>query len=93
MEKDQKLPNIKKIKVITAQVNHYQTAIVLTNHNPSTKNFFALDHQIDKIHKTIHKTDIADQIFETISIELITLDQTLIEVITKTMKEIVQIPT
>ena len=92
MEKDQNLTN-KKIKVITAQGNHSQTAILQTDYNPSTKLVIAKDHQVDKIHKNIHKTDLVNQILKTISIELFILDQTLIEVITQTIKESVQIPT
>ena len=38
----------------------------------------------DKIHKTIHKRDIADQIVLTISIEITSLDQIQIEVFSQT---------
>ena len=61
------------MKVTLAQVNHSQNSIVKTDHNPPSQKIFAEDHQIDRTHKSIHKTDIADQTVKTISIEKITL--------------------
>ena len=51
------------------------------------------DHQIKAIHKTIHKIDIADQIVKTIIIEIFTLDQTLLGIITQAIQETVHIQT
>ena len=53
----------------------------------------AEDLQIHEIHKMFHKTDTADQIAKTASIELITQGQTQTEVIARTTTEIVPIQT
>ena len=84
----------KTLKAIIAQENHSQLAIVKTDYYPLILKNFVDDHQIDETHKTLHKTDIIDEIVKTISTETIILDQTPIEVTTLTIIEIfyTQIP-
>ena len=59
LKKDPKLPN-KIFKGTRAQINRFEIAIVIFDHNPSIEIIFAEDHQIDEIHKIVHKIDIAD---------------------------------
>ena len=61
-------------------------AIAKTDHNHRFQITLA-NHQIDKLHKSIYKTDIADRIVKTIKAEIIILYQTLIEVIIQTKTE------
>ena len=92
MKKDQRLPN-KNNRIINAQENRSQIAIKRTDHKPHNLIILAEDHQIDKIHRTIHKIDIADQTAKIISVEIFTLDWILIEVITQTKNEMTQFQT
>ena len=52
----------------------------MIGHNPLILIIVAEDHQIDKTHITVHKTDITGQIVKTISTEKITLDQNPMEI-------------
>ena len=71
---------------------------IITDHNPLIKIYFAEDHQIDEIHKIVHKTDIVDQIVDhvvdqKISMEMITQDQTQKKIFTQILLGIVHIHT
>ena len=74
MKKDQNLAikNIQKKKI--QQKNLQITEITLDN-NHSIIRTIEDDHQINKIHKISHKTDIVDQIVETVNIEITIQDQ------------------
>ena len=65
----------------------------MTDQNPRILIIFAEDHHIKETQKTIHKTDIADQLLKVHSIEIITRDQILIEENTQTIAEIAHIQT
>ena len=62
----------KTFKEIIAKENHFQLAIIITDHNPLILISFAEDQQIDEFHKINHKTDILDEIVKKISTETIT---------------------
>ena len=48
---------------MTEKINNlFQVAISKTDHNPVIQIILAEDHQIDEIHKSNQKKDIADQI-------------------------------
>ena len=49
------------IEVKTAHENHTQLLSVIPDHNPLILIVFVEDHKIDKIHLTLHKTNIVDQ--------------------------------
>ena len=68
-----------------AQENHSEIAIIKSDHNSIILIIFAEDHKIDEIHKTIHKTEKADQLVKTISIKISALDQNLMKVIAQTV--------
>ena len=80
-----KIYQTKTFRVKTDLENHFQIAIVTADHNPPIKKVFAEDHQVNKIHKIVHKIDVADQKVKTISIETIALDQTQIEIFIQTI--------
>ena len=67
--------------------------MVITDPSPLFLIKIAEDHQIDEIHRNIQNIDIADPTAETISIEIITLYRTLIEVISLTVTKRAHIQT
>ena len=78
-------------KAITVQENYFQMATALSDQNLSFENFFEEDPRTEENHKIIHKTDIVDQIVRKANIEIVLRTQTQLEVITRTIKEIVHI--
>ena len=63
----------------------YQEAIVITDHISLISTTFAEDYQTDVIHNNFHKIDKVDRIVKIISVEIVALDKTLIELFTQTI--------
>ena len=87
-KKDQSLPN-KNFQsnsssgVIISVL--YQEAIVITDHISLISITFAEDYQTDEIHNNFHKIDKVDRIVKIISVKLVALDKTLIELFSQTI--------
>ena len=69
------MPN-EKIHSNNSLENHFQTVRMIPDTNHLIILITEADHQNKEIHKISHNTDIVDQIFEIISIELTIHDQT-----------------
>ena len=78
---------MKEFTLITAQENHLQIAITLSDHNPLIRTITAEDLQTDGIHKIVHKTDKVDHTAKLTNIAITIQNQTQIEIITQTIIE------
>ena len=83
----------KPFKVTKVRENLFQKSTITIDNNHFIEIKFAEYPQTEEIHGAFHKTDIADQIVRTTSIEINIQDQTLLEAISQIVIEIVPIRT